>query len=89
MSIDLSQEEYQQEINYQLQLVSSLNLDNLTNQALSQNDTDSRSLLMLYQSLFKSINNEVFLRNFKTNQVKLKKCNNFSFIQNILFYYFR
>ena len=34
MSIDLSHEEYQQEINNQQQLVSNLNLDNLTNLAL-------------------------------------------------------
>ena len=71
MSIDLTQEEYQQEINHQLELVSSLNLDNLTNLDLSQNDTDSRSLLMLSQSLSKAINNEIFLRNFKTNQVNI------------------
>ena len=65
------QEEYQQEINHQQQLVSSLNLDNLTNLALSQNDMDSRSLLMLSQSLFKSTNNKFFLQNFKTNQVNI------------------
>jgi hypothetical protein len=65
------QEEYQQEINHQLELVSSLNLDNLTNLSLSQNDMDSRSLLMLSQSLFKSTNNKFFLQNFKTNQVNI------------------
>lgn len=65
------QEQYHKEINYQLELVSSLNLDNLANLALSQNDSDSRCLLMLSQSLFKSINNEIFLRNFKTNKVKI------------------
>ena len=71
MSIDLTHEEYQQEINYQKELVSVLDLDNLANLASPQNDTDSRSLLMLSQSLFKSINNEIFLRNFKTNQVSI------------------
>ena len=67
----LFQEEYHKERNYQQQLVSSLNLDNLTNLAVSQNDMDSRSLLLLSQSLFKSTNNEIFLHNFKTNQVNI------------------
>ena len=61
---------YQKEINYQLELVSRLNLANISDKSLPPNEIEKDTLFNLEQSLFKLADNELFIQAFKTNQVK-------------------
>ena len=62
------EKEFHDEINYQIELVSKLNC--LNNIFLPFNQTNKENLTNLYQSMTKLIKNEIFLHNFKTNQVE-------------------
>ena len=70
-SIECKEKEYSQEMNHQLELVSKLNRANLVDTSLSPTESNQNNLLKLEQSLAKLRKNEIFLHNFKTNQVKI------------------
>ena len=70
-SVECVDKEYCQEINHQLELVSKLNHPNLIDTFLSPKESKQNNLLKLEQSLAKLRENEIFLHNFKTNQVKI------------------
>ena len=59
------EKDFHNEINCQIELVSKLN-----QLYLPLNDQNKENLTNLYQSMTRLIKNEVFLHNFKTNQVK-------------------
>ena len=65
--IDTSDEEFRREIDYQLELVSKINAANSQN--IAQNSQPD--LFNLEQSLIKMTKNEIFLENFRSNEVAL------------------
>ena len=58
-----NEEDFRQEIDYQVELVSKINF------TLAQNS--QHDLLNLEQSLFKMAKNDKFIENFKSNEVRL------------------
>ena len=68
-SIECIDKEYCKEINHQLELVSKLNLSNLDDTLSAE--TNQTNLIKLEQSLAKLRENEIFMLNFKTNQVNM------------------
>jgi hypothetical protein len=77
-----NKEELYKEMNYQLELASSLNLVNLADTSLPHNEADSDNLLILCKSLFKLPNNKIFLQEFEKNQVNRAR----KILKNIFFY---
>ena len=68
-SIECIDKEYCKEVNHQLELVSKLNLSNLDDTLSAE--TNQTNLIKLEQSLAKLRENEIFMLNFKTNQVNM------------------
>jgi len=64
------QQEFNEKLNFHIDLLTKLEAISLNTQELSESDSDKKDLDDLYNSLNELIKNEIFALSFKTNQVK-------------------